>query len=92
MLNTLLDMCALDLWLFYTVSTAGFCGIIQQALDIGFESKTPLFVDDVLCDRTTIKRNCQSHKDSALESLLKDCKDHGLMMGATIDLWTDDNS
>ncbi|CAM6063752.1 unnamed protein product [Sphagnum tenellum] len=49
---------------------------LLQALDIGFESKTPLFANDVLCDRTTVKRNCQSRKDSALESLLKDCKDH----------------
>jgi len=88
-------MCALDLRPFYTVSGAGFRGIILQALDIGFESKTPLFADDVLCDRTTVKRNCQSRKDSALESLLKDCKDHvadSLMMGATTDLWTDDDS
>jgi len=95
MLNALSDMCALDLRPFYTVSGAGFRGVIQQALDIGFESKTPLFADDVLCDRTTIKRNCQSCKDSALESLLEDCKDHvadGLMMGATTDLWTDDDS
>jgi hypothetical protein len=94
MLNALSDMCALDLRPFYTVSSAGFRGI-QQALDIGFESKTPLFADDVLCDRTTIKRNCQSHKDSALESLLKDYKDHvvdGLIMGATTDLWTDNDS
>jgi hypothetical protein len=95
MLNALSDMCAFDLRPFYTVSGAGFRGVIQQALDIGFESKTPLFADDVLCDRTTVKRNCQSRKDSALESLLKDCKDHvadGLMMGATTDLWTDDDS
>jgi hypothetical protein len=77
------------------VSGVEFRGVIQQALDIGFESKTPLFVDDVLYDQTTVKWNCQSRKDSALESLLKDCKDHvadGLMMGATTDLWTDDDS
>ncbi len=95
MLNALSDMCALDLRPFYTVSDAGFRGVIQQALDIGFESKTPLFADNVLCDRTTVKQNCQSRKDSALESLLKDCKDHvvdGLMMGATTDLWMDDDS
>jgi hypothetical protein len=55
MLNTLSDMCALDLRPFYTVSGAGFRGIIQQALDIGFESKTPLFSDDVICDRTSVK-------------------------------------
>jgi hypothetical protein len=58
MLNALSDMCALDLRPFYTMSGAGFRGVIQQALDIGFESKTPLFADDVLCDRTTVKRNC----------------------------------
>jgi hypothetical protein len=97
MLNALSDMCALDLWPFYTMSGAGFRGVIQQALDIGFESKTPLFADDVLCncDWTIVKRNYQSRKDSAFESLLKDCKDHvvdGLMMGATTDLWTDDDS
>jgi hypothetical protein len=95
MLNALLDMCALDLRPFYIMSGAGFRGIIQQALNIGFESKTPLFANDVLCDRTTVKRNCQSRKDSALELLLKDCKDHvvdGLMMGATTDLWMDDDS
>jgi hypothetical protein len=93
MLNVLSDMCAFDLQSFYTVSGAGFRGVIQQALDIGFESKTPFFVDDILCDRTTVRRNCQSRKDSAFESLLKDCKDHvadDLMMGATTDLWTDD--
>ncbi|CAM6012271.1 unnamed protein product [Sphagnum balticum] len=50
MLNVLSDMCALDLWSFYTVSSAGFRGVVQQALDIGFESKTPLFADNVLCD------------------------------------------
>ncbi len=66
MLNTLSDMCALDLWPFYTMSDAGFRGVIQQALHIGFESKTPLFVDDVLYDWTTIKWNYQSRKDSAL--------------------------
>jgi hypothetical protein len=95
MLNALSDMCALDLRPFYTMSSAGFRGVIQQALDIGFESKTPLFADDVLCDRITVKRNCQSRKDLALESLLKDCKDHvvnGLMMGAITDLWTDNDS
>jgi hypothetical protein len=95
MLNVLSYMCTLDLRPFYTVSGAGFRGVIQQALDIGFDSKTPLFADDVLCDRTTVKRNCQSRKDSALESLLKECKDHvadDLMMGATTDLWTDDDS
>ncbi len=95
MLNALSDMCALDLWPFYTVSGVGFRGVIQQALDIGFESKTPLFANNVLCDRTTVKRNCQSRKDSAFKSLLKDCKDHvadGLMMGATTDLRTDNDS
>jgi hypothetical protein len=95
MLNALSDMCAFDLRPFYTVSGTGFRGVIQQSLDIGFESKTPLFVDDVLCDWITVKRNCQSRKDSALESLLKDCKDHvtdGLMMSVTTDLWTNDDS
>jgi hypothetical protein len=95
MLNALSDMCAFDLRSFYIVSGIGFRGVIQQAFDIRFESKTPLFADDVLCDRTTVKWNCQSRKDSALELLLKDCKDHvadSLMMGATTNLWTDDDS
>jgi hypothetical protein len=48
MTNALVNMCSWDIRPFLSVEGAGFENVIQTALDIGFVSKTPLLVEDLL--------------------------------------------
>jgi hypothetical protein len=48
MTNALVNMCSWDICPFLSVEGAGFENVIQTALDIGFASKTPLLVKDLL--------------------------------------------
>jgi hypothetical protein len=48
MTNALVNMCSWDIRPFLSVEGAGFENVIQTALDIGFASKTPLLVEDLL--------------------------------------------
>jgi hypothetical protein len=48
MTNALVNMCSWDIHSFSLVEGAGFKNIIQTALNIGFASKMPLLVEDLL--------------------------------------------
>ncbi len=48
MTNALINMCSWDIHPFLSVESAGFENVIQTALDIGFASKTPLLIEDLL--------------------------------------------
>jgi hypothetical protein len=48
MTNALVNMCSWDIRPFSSVESVGFKNVIQTALDIGFASKTPLLVEDLL--------------------------------------------
>jgi len=48
MTNALVNMCSWDIRPFSSVEGAGFKNVIQTALDIGFASKTPLLVENLL--------------------------------------------
>jgi hypothetical protein len=48
MTNALVNMCSWDIRSFSSMEGVGFENVIHTALDIGFASKTPLLVEDLL--------------------------------------------
>jgi hypothetical protein len=51
------DMCALDIRPFSIVSGKGFRSLLQNVLDIGVSSKSPMTIEDLLPDQVTVKRS-----------------------------------
>ncbi len=92
MTNSLVNMCAWDIRSFALVDGPGFANVIQTALNIGFTSKTPLLVEDLLQSRQTIKRATMDRYDKGVVKTQaithKHFKDKGHVAFST-DIWTD---
>jgi hypothetical protein len=87
------DMCALDIRPFSIVSGKGFRSLLQNVLDIGVSSKSPMTVEDLLPDQVTVKRSLRMRCASTKDILISKVQHHfkcGLWAAFTLDIWTDD--
>jgi hypothetical protein len=92
MTNALVNMCSWDIHPFSSMEGAGFKNIIQTALDIGFASKTPLLVEDLLQSRQTVKRNRMVQFDKGVLKLQVIMRKHFIDNGHvafSTNIWTD---
>ncbi|CAK9868082.1 unnamed protein product [Sphagnum jensenii] len=91
MTNALINMCSWDICPFSSVESVSFKNIIQTALEIGFASKTPLLVEDLLQSRQTVKRNTMVRFDKGVLKLQVNLRKHFIDNGRvafSTNIWT----
>jgi hypothetical protein len=91
MTNALVNMCSWDIRSFSSMEGACFENVIQTTLDIGFASKVPLLVEDLLQSRQTVKRNTMVRFDKGVLKLQVILRKHFITNGRvafSTDIWT----